>query len=92
MSAPSICARLERAAFRGSDDRRGRAASKRTLCGIIITMNAEKDKKVQPYEKPRLRVIELTADEVMAVGCKTVSTRGPFKAQPPCAPCLRVGS
>jgi hypothetical protein len=52
----------------------------------------EKDNKVQPYEKPMLRVIELTADEVMAVGCKTVGTRGPFKGSPPCAPCNRVGS
>ena len=25
----------------------------------------------EPYEKPELRVIRLTADEVLAVGCKT---------------------
>jgi hypothetical protein len=25
----------------------------------------------ETYEKPELRVIELTADEVLAVGCKT---------------------
>jgi hypothetical protein len=55
-------------------------------------VSAEKDRKVQPYEKPRLRVIELAADEVMAVGCKTVGTRGSFTSSPPCAPCLRIGS
>lgn len=54
-------------------------------------MKNEKERKAQ-YEKPRLRVIELTADEVMAVGCKTVGTRGPAKATPPCAPCLKIGS
>ncbi len=31
---------------------------------------AEINKK-QPYDKPRLREIELTADEVLAAGCKT---------------------
>lgn len=34
------------------------------------------DKKVafrKPYEKPLLRIIELKADEVLAVGCKTNS-------------------
>ena len=25
----------------------------------------------QPYEKPRLRTIKLSADEVLATGCKT---------------------
>jgi hypothetical protein len=31
--------------------------------------NDEKQEK-QAYEKPRLRIIELTAEEVLAVGCK----------------------
>jgi hypothetical protein len=30
-------------------------------------------KNLQPYEKPRLRAIELSAEEVLGVGCKTVS-------------------
>ena len=55
-------------------------------------MDADKERKVKPYEKPSLRVIELAADEVMAVGCKTVGTRGSFTSSPPCAPCLRIGS
>ena len=32
--------------------------------------NDEKQEK-QAYEKPRLRIIELAAEEVLAVGCKT---------------------
>lgn len=32
--------------------------------------NDEKQKK-QAYEKPRLRIIELAAEEVLGVGCKT---------------------
>lgn len=35
-----------------------------------------RDKQV--YEKPRLRVIELVAEEVMGVGCKTLSSVGPL--------------
>ncbi|NOY68088.1 MAG: hypothetical protein GXP53_01140 [Deltaproteobacteria bacterium] len=30
----------------------------------------EKNKKKLPYERPRLKVIELVADEVLAIGCK----------------------
>lgn len=30
--------------------------------------------KKRPYERPVLRVIELAADEVLAVGCKTQQT------------------
>ena len=30
-------------------------------------------KRKQAYEKPRLRVIELVAEEVMGVGCKNAS-------------------
>jgi hypothetical protein len=29
------------------------------------------EKTKQPYEKPRLRTIELTAEEVLAIGCKS---------------------
>ena len=34
-----------------------------------------------PYEKPRLRTIELVADEVLAVGCKVKG--GPTEIQQP---------
>lgn len=33
-------------------------------------MESRKSNNKQSYEKPKLRVIELTADEVLAVGCK----------------------
>lgn len=36
-----------------------------------------KIKSKQAYEKPRLRVIELVAEEVMGVGCKTATGPGP---------------
>ncbi len=37
-------------------------------------MEAEKEKKSRKtYEKPRLRVIELAAEEVLGVGCKSAS-------------------
>lgn len=31
-----------------------------------------------PYQKPRLRVIDLAAEEVLVVGCKTVSKAAPL--------------
>ena len=37
--------------------------------------NKEKDNTKQTYEKPRLRTIELTAEETLAVGCKTAPGR-----------------
>lgn len=44
-------------------------------------MQQEKDKTPkQAYEKPRLRIIELVADEILAVGCKTAP--GPFGKLP----------
>ena len=38
-------------------------------------MKSEQKKKKtrKPYEKPRLRTIELAADEVLATGCKTLA-------------------
>ncbi len=54
--------------------------------------SSEEKKKV--YEKPRLRIIELAADEVLATGCKLVS--GGFAAgATPCFPgngCAGEGS
>ena len=35
-------------------------------------MQLEKGKEdKQPYERPKLRVIELSAEEVLSIGCKT---------------------
>ncbi|HXX57900.1 MAG TPA: hypothetical protein VEI96_07850 [Thermodesulfovibrionales bacterium] len=34
-------------------------------------MQHKEKKKKQSYEKPRLRVIELVAEEVLSTGCKT---------------------
>ena len=48
-----------------------------------MSVTDKKDGK-QLYEKPRLRVIELAADEVLVIGCKTFSGGG---AQPPAVPC-----
>ena len=56
-------------------------------------MDNKPEEKLQPYEKPRLRVIELAAEEVLAVGCKT-NAGGPNPAPPQCAAggCFQVGS
>jgi len=49
--------------------------------------------KKEPYEKPKLTVIELRADEVLAVGCKTIAS-GPFVGGGNCkdTPCVAPGS
>jgi len=46
------------------------------------------------YERPRLRVIELAAEEVLAKGCKTFSSTAPGQIAPPCwfAMCAQQGS
>jgi hypothetical protein len=52
-------------------------------------------KTKEPYEKPRLRKIELAAEEVLAVGCKTSQTGfAPGSNVPPCMAqnCQRAGS
>lgn len=52
------------------------------------------DSSKRRYEKPRLRVIELAADEVLAVGCKTDSG-GTNVGPPTCVTttyCLQSGS
>jgi hypothetical protein len=36
-------------------------------------MPSDQDKKLEEYVKPRLRIIELAAEEVLGTGCKTVS-------------------
>lgn len=44
----------------------------------------EKKESRREYEKPRLRTIELAAEEVLAVGCKTVSGGTAFGGGPTC--------
>ena len=56
----------------------------------------KKKKSRKPYEKPRLRTIELAAEEVLATGCKTPDL-GPtnFGGQPFCGisnSCVLEGS
>jgi len=56
--------------------------------------NENQDKK--PYQKPRLRTIELVADEVLAVGCKVQNgTSGVGNPKSSCAfptTCFNEGS
>ncbi|MGC2064325.1 MAG: hypothetical protein WA610_15245 [Thermodesulfovibrionales bacterium] len=46
------------------------------------------------YEKPRLSIIELAAEEVLAAGCKTVSGGGSLPIAVPCnfTGCAGLGS
>lgn len=58
-----------------------------------MKFDQEKEKSKIPYEKPRLRVIELAAEEVLAAGCKQVSGGTAFGASPCIAgPCAGSGS
>jgi hypothetical protein len=41
-----------------------------------MEQNQDKQKKKGAYQKPRLRTIELLAEEVLAVGCKTLTNPG----------------
>lgn len=51
-------------------------------------------KTKEPYEKPRLRKIELAAEEVLAVGCKLQGSGSAPLGPPPCVSnkCAGVGS
>jgi len=48
----------------------------------------------QPYEKPSLRVLDLLAEEVLGVGCKSVGLPAAGGLNPPCAAlgCQQIGS
>lgn len=47
----------------------------------------------QTYQKPRLRTIELNADEVLAIGCKTdAPLSGPVAPTCTATPCVDFGS
>jgi hypothetical protein len=47
-----------------------------------------------PYDPPRLRTIELAADEVLATGCKTAGGGGTVPGPIPCSAngCVNIGS
>jgi len=48
-------------------------------------MEKDSTNKKQAYETPRLRTIELAAEEILAVGCKAVgSGTAPGSPTPPC--------
>ena len=53
----------------------------------------DKKKTKQTYQKPRLRTIELSADEVLATGCK-IPFASPAIGSPQCngSGCVSVGS
>lgn len=56
--------------------------------------NKQEDQKAkEPYEKPMMRVIELAAEEVLAIGCKTVPMPA-VGGGPPCSlvNCALLGS
>jgi hypothetical protein len=62
------------------------------VSGDLNSMYAMRSK--ERYEKPELLVIELKAEEVLAVGCKTVGQNA-FGGKPTCgfaAGCNRRGS
>jgi len=44
----------------------------------------EKEAVKKPYEKPRLRIIELAAEEVLAIGCKTTGASSGVGGGPTC--------
>lgn len=55
--------------------------------------NKKSDCSVPKYEKPKLRIIDLAADEVLAVGCKQQYS-GSARSSSPCVavPCGYKGS
>lgn len=59
-------------------------------------MNNEHDEKKKKlgYEKPRLRAIDLAAEEVLAIGCKTTTGFASNGTTPPCMVqnCAKNGS
>jgi hypothetical protein len=54
----------------------------------------EKEKNKRSYEKPMLRVIELAAEEVLAIGCKQATGATAFGNAVGCIanPCAAQGS
>jgi hypothetical protein len=52
------------------------------------------DKEKKTYQPPEIKVIELAAEEVLAVGCKTEETSGEDGGPPTCTlgTCFTSGS
>lgn len=59
-----------------------------------MKLEQDKDKDKQSYEKPRIRTIELAAEEVLGIGCK--SSAGTANPMNPigciAVPCASSGS
>ena len=49
-------------------------------------MSEKNKQKKRPYDKPDVKIIELVADEVLAVGCKTNVSGSGGKGQPAIVP------
>lgn len=52
-------------------------------------------KPKERYEKPEMVVIELKAEEVLAVGCKSIGRTASGRTEPNCGratPCIQLGS
>ena len=47
-----------------------------------MEQSQKNEKKKRAYQKPRLRTIELLAEEVLAVGCKTLNAPGTIPGVP----------
>ena len=59
----------------------------------LVMQPSNEDNNKKSYSKPELIIIELTADEVMAVGCKlSSSSGGPVGATCTAVPCVNAGS
>jgi hypothetical protein len=57
-------------------------------------MNIDQKNKTskRPYETPKLRVIELVAEEVLATGCKHGNIGGPYGVNCVASQCAGSGS
>jgi len=49
---------------------------------IYMEQKRDKEKTKRAYQKPRLRTIRLLAEEVLAVGCKTLAAPGSIPGIP----------
>lgn len=54
-------------------------------------MSQENEQEKQRYEKPDIKVVELVADEVLAVGCKTPVAGTGGKGKPAVPPFSCIG-
>jgi hypothetical protein len=61
---------------------------------MMSTQTEQPAEERLPYEKPVLRSISLVADEVLGVGCKSISGKASGSLVPPCTAttCAEIGS